>query len=182
MLSWRTKNSSHFINIWDTVTNVIPLHSVHQAPLYEPIFTLLAWFLRDLAYLSNMVTWANSVGNSARNVRIGSYDGACYTECNGTTFVTVSQILMKWGRFFIRHDNIWQSIPRSFKPMPPQITWSFHHNHLDICHHNPSTLCHHNPSTLCQCLSNCDSLFWSIVIIEYRIFCLSCFWYHNHAM
>ncbi len=52
MLSWQTKNSSHFINIWDTVTNVVPLHSVHQAQSYEPILTLLAWFLQDLAYLS----------------------------------------------------------------------------------------------------------------------------------
>ncbi len=52
MLSWRTKNWPHFINISDTVTNVIPLHSVHQAPSYEPNLTLLAWFLRDLAYLS----------------------------------------------------------------------------------------------------------------------------------
>ncbi len=52
MLSWRTKEWPHFINIWDTVTNVVPLHSVHQAPSYEHILTLLAWFLLDLAFLS----------------------------------------------------------------------------------------------------------------------------------
>ncbi len=52
MLSWRTKNWSHFINIWDTVTNVIPLCSVHQAPSYEHNLILLAWILQDLAYLS----------------------------------------------------------------------------------------------------------------------------------
>ncbi len=52
MLSWRTKNGPHFNNIWDTVTNVVPLYSVHQAPSYEPNLTLLAGFLRDLAYLS----------------------------------------------------------------------------------------------------------------------------------
>ncbi len=52
MLSWRTKNSLHSINIWDTVTNVVPLHSVDQAPSYEPSFTLLAGFLRNFAFLS----------------------------------------------------------------------------------------------------------------------------------
>ena len=25
--------------------------------------------------------------------------------------MTVSQILMKWGKFFVRHDDIWQTIP-----------------------------------------------------------------------
>ncbi len=52
MLSWRTKNSSHFINIWDTVTNLVPLHSVYQAPSYELILTFLAPFPTELAYLS----------------------------------------------------------------------------------------------------------------------------------
>ncbi len=52
MLFWRTKNWPHFINICDTVTTLVPLHSVHQAPSYGPNVTLLAWFLRDLAYLS----------------------------------------------------------------------------------------------------------------------------------
>ena len=32
MLSWRTKNWPHFINIWDTITSVIPLRSVHEVP------------------------------------------------------------------------------------------------------------------------------------------------------
>ncbi len=52
----------------------------------------------------------NSVENGARNVRLGSYDGAWYTEYNGTKFVTVSQIFIEWGQFFVRHDNIWQTI------------------------------------------------------------------------
>ena len=52
MLSWRSKNGPHSNNIWDTVTNLVPLHSVHQAPSYEPILTLLAPFLTEFAYLS----------------------------------------------------------------------------------------------------------------------------------
>ncbi len=52
VLSWQTKNSLYFINIRDTVTNMVPLHSVDLAPSCEHILTLLAWFLRDLAYLS----------------------------------------------------------------------------------------------------------------------------------
>ena len=39
-------------NIWDTVTKVTPLYWVHQAPLYEPIITLLVPFSMELAYLS----------------------------------------------------------------------------------------------------------------------------------
>ncbi len=52
ILSWRTKNRPYFISVLDTVTVVVPLHSVYQAPSYGPILTLLAWFLLDLAYLS----------------------------------------------------------------------------------------------------------------------------------
>ena len=39
MLSWQTKNWTHSINIWDIVTNLVPLYSVHQAPSYEPSVT-----------------------------------------------------------------------------------------------------------------------------------------------
>ena len=52
MLSWGTKNTLHLINIWDTVTNVLPFCSVFQAPSYEPDRTLIAWFLPKFAYLS----------------------------------------------------------------------------------------------------------------------------------
>ncbi len=52
MLSWRTENSLHSINIWDTVSNVVPLCSVSQAPSYEPNLTFLAPFPTELAYLS----------------------------------------------------------------------------------------------------------------------------------
>ena len=48
------------------------------------------------------------MGSCGSNVRLGSYDSAWCTECNNTKFVIVSQILMKWGPFFYRHDNIWQ--------------------------------------------------------------------------
>ncbi len=33
-----------------------------------------------------------------------------HTEYNGNTFVSVSQILMEWGQFFVRQDNIRQTI------------------------------------------------------------------------
>ncbi len=42
------KNWPHSINIWDTVTGVIPSCPVYKAPSYEPSLTLLAWFLPDL--------------------------------------------------------------------------------------------------------------------------------------
>ncbi len=34
-----TNNRPHSINIWYTITNMIPLHSVHPMPSYEPSFT-----------------------------------------------------------------------------------------------------------------------------------------------
>ena len=44
MSYWWTKKWSHSINIWDTVTNVVPMYSVHRTPLYEPSLILLAPF------------------------------------------------------------------------------------------------------------------------------------------
>ena len=70
-------------------------------------------------------------------MRLGSYDGTWCTECNGTTSVTVSRILMEWAQFVIHHDNIWQTILtpfwwtihvgsnlRSFCVFWPSIPWS----------------------------------------------------------
>ncbi len=52
MLPWWTKNSLHSIIICDTVTTVLPLYSVYQAPSYEPNLTSLAAFPSEWAYLS----------------------------------------------------------------------------------------------------------------------------------
>ncbi len=52
MLSWCTKNSLHSINIWDTVSDVLPLCSVYQAPSYEPNLAFLGQFPMELACLS----------------------------------------------------------------------------------------------------------------------------------
>ena len=52
ILFWRTINSHHSINICDTVTKVLPLCSVFQAPSYETNLTLLTWFLLEIAYLN----------------------------------------------------------------------------------------------------------------------------------
>ena len=41
---------------------------------------------------------------------VGSYDHAWYTEHNHTTFVTISQILMKWAKYCIRKNNIWHTL------------------------------------------------------------------------
>ncbi len=65
MLSLQTKNWPHSINIWDTVTNVVPLCSVHQAPFSEPNLTLLVPFPTDLTYLS-MLFILEVVQNTSR--------------------------------------------------------------------------------------------------------------------
>ena len=52
MSSWWTKNSLHSINTRDTVTNLVPSCSVHQAPVYESNLTLLAPVPTKFAYLS----------------------------------------------------------------------------------------------------------------------------------
>ena len=46
------KNSLHYIISWDIVTNVVPMHSAFQAPLYELNLTLLIRFVLMLPYLS----------------------------------------------------------------------------------------------------------------------------------
>ncbi len=59
--------------------------------------------------INDMLNYGNSMGNGARRVRLGSYEGTWCTECNGTKLVTISQILMKLGPFFVRQDNILQT-------------------------------------------------------------------------
>ena len=51
MLILWTNSSLHSINIWDTVTQVVPLCSVYQAPSYESNITLVVQFSTELAYL-----------------------------------------------------------------------------------------------------------------------------------
>ena len=48
--------------------------------------------------------------NRAGNVILVSFNGAWYTEHVDTTFVTVSQVLMEWGQFFVYRGNIWHSL------------------------------------------------------------------------
>ena len=108
MLSWRTKNSLYCINIWDTVTNVLLLCSVLQAPSYEPSLTLLTPFSIDLAYLSmlfildsavqtiwrinNILKWANSGRNHVSNVILDSKMALGILKAISSTFVTVSHL------------------------------------------------------------------------------------------
>ncbi len=40
---------------------------------------------------------------------MGSYANAWCTECNGTTFVTVSHVLLEWEEFVAHHDSSWQT-------------------------------------------------------------------------
>ena len=50
------------------------------------------------------------MGNGASKVSICSYDGAWCTECIGAMSVTVFQLLIKLSEFFVRQNNIWQTI------------------------------------------------------------------------
>ena len=50
-------------------------------------------------------------------MRLGSYDGASYAECNGPTVVTVSQILMDLGQFFIHQQTLRGLIVHDFFPV-----------------------------------------------------------------
>ena len=104
LLLWWTKLWLYSTNTWDTVTKVEPLCSLYQALSHEPNITFPAWFLPMLVYLSMSFAISRmngilksifSVGNSCSNVELGLCDGTWYTEDNGTTFVTVSRILME---------------------------------------------------------------------------------------
>ncbi len=75
-------------------------HCVQYTRHHLMSLTLLAPFHTEFAYLSmlfilDMVCTAISGRNHATNAIFGSLDGAWDTEHNGTTFETVSQILME---------------------------------------------------------------------------------------
>ena len=52
LLLWWTKNLPYSTNSWDTVTKVVILCSISQAPSHEPNCTLLELFPTDLVYLN----------------------------------------------------------------------------------------------------------------------------------
>ena len=54
------KIGPHFINIWDIVTNVVPLHSVNQAPSYKPNLTLIS---AKLGSFEHAIYSASSAGH-----------------------------------------------------------------------------------------------------------------------
>ena len=57
MLSWWTKNFPHSINVWDRLTNLIPLCSVYQTPSYEHNLTLLAPFATVCLFEHAIYSW-----------------------------------------------------------------------------------------------------------------------------
>ena len=63
-----------------------------------------------LIWIYNIFKWAKWVKNGASKMRLGSYDGAWYTEHNGNTFMMISQILMKWAQVSVHQDNIWRNV------------------------------------------------------------------------
>ncbi len=60
--------------------------------------------------INNMLKWAKIIETGASSVELGSYDRALYTEYNGTTYITISWILMEWDEYFVHKDNIWQTL------------------------------------------------------------------------
>ena len=108
-----------------------PFNPVNKLPVWKPIFMsqndtypLAAWSeicftshvpVQAITRINNMLKKAKSVGNDARNVRSSSCDGAWCTEHNDTSFVTVSQILMKWDQFFvITFDRLYSLVTQTF--------------------------------------------------------------------
>ena len=41
-----------------------------------------------------------------REVKLASYDGACYAGCYGTTLAAVSQMMMEWEEILFHNGNI----------------------------------------------------------------------------
>ncbi len=67
--------------------------------------------------------------NSVNNVRLGSYDGAWYSEYHGNIFVAVSQIIMEWSEYFVHQDNIWQTLGY----IRGQFCWIWVNKHVTSC-------------------------------------------------
>ncbi len=45
-------------------------------------------------------------------MKLGRYDGACYTEYNSTTYVIILSIIIGWDEYFVHltKDNIWETL------------------------------------------------------------------------
>ncbi len=84
---------------------VVPLYSIYQAPPHEPDLTLLAPISTGLTP-SSMVF----ILQLPCKVSLGSYSGMWNIEHIPTTFGSISQILMEWGKSFVHHHKIWQAL------------------------------------------------------------------------
>ena len=67
-----------------------------------------------------------------------------YSALPGTTFVTVSQLLMKWGPFFVRQDNIWQTLAVIFATYWSLVT-------VPRCHLYMSWMSYVSSNSIWQC-------------------------------
>ncbi len=72
--------------------------------LHDPVL----WAVQVLARINNWLKWANLVSSDVSWLKLGSFDGAWFTEYNGNNSVAISQIFMEWDNCFIHWDNIWQ--------------------------------------------------------------------------
>ena len=88
-------------------SQIVSMISVRYTLFVHVIYSCTAGSVEHVK--NKLLKQTNSVGNGSSKVRICSYDGTWCTEYNGTTFETVHQILMTWGRFFICYDNIWHT-------------------------------------------------------------------------
>ena len=62
--------------------------------------------MQNSSRINKMVKYANFVGAAVNKLKICSFDGALFTKRNITTFVTMSEILMKEDCFGAYHHNI----------------------------------------------------------------------------
>ena len=58
--------------------------------------------------INNIVKWANSANNGAREMEFGSHDGGEDGEHNGAGFVEISNILMMQDSFFFWYNIVWR--------------------------------------------------------------------------
>ena len=67
--------------------------------------------------INNMLEWAHFVENHAIKVTLGPCDDVWYDKHNGTTYATLSQILMERGNFSNHHSIIWQNFTCIWGPL-----------------------------------------------------------------
>ncbi len=81
---------------------------LNMSVILEPAWTAV----QAVSRINNMLKWVNSGETGISEEKLNQFDGALYTEHNGTTLLATYKILMLWYHSSMKHKNTWQTLDR----------------------------------------------------------------------